>query len=258
MKNEFKLNKVVFNIKDTIKDIEERTGDRVMVNKLKTAIDQIKEFLVDNAPTPKGMKNIFDFADKDDLRPIMCGVFYDAENKMAVASDGKHLVTSADDYKEELSGKVVDKYGKEIEGQFPNYALVMEEPRTLPDKDDTIVSEYDEEKVTTILKQLAAEKKMNGDTNNKRAVYYAYIRIGNDWLKADRIKMVCDFIGKDGKIYTSPQSYRASYFKSADGKREAILMPCQSPEVNDDALLEQMNKSGVAMYCNGEWKTMTI
>ena len=59
------------------------------------AISRMKQFVLLNTPTQKGGKvKIYDWVSKDNYRTQMCGVYHDAENKVAVASDTHALITS--------------------------------------------------------------------------------------------------------------------------------------------------------------------
>lgn len=61
--------------------------------------------------------------DSSGLRPILNGVYYDAERQAMVATDTHQLVVIPS--KIEGKSKVLGKDGKEIEGRFPNYMGVV-------------------------------------------------------------------------------------------------------------------------------------
>ncbi len=74
----------------------------------------------------RGKFNIYDFAEKKDkLRPAYFGVFHDAENEVAVATDGYILVYSKVAYNPEFAGKIIGPDGAEIEGRFPKWKNVL-------------------------------------------------------------------------------------------------------------------------------------
>lgn len=81
-------------------------------------------------PQAKGSKfDIFKFTSKDDLRPIMTGVFHDKGNK--VASDSHILAVIKEDYDESLEGQVVMKDGslyktatQSFGSKYPNYQSI--------------------------------------------------------------------------------------------------------------------------------------
>ncbi|HZK03876.1 MAG TPA: hypothetical protein VFC94_05655 [Bacteroidaceae bacterium] len=61
---------------------------------------------------------------KDDLRPVLQGVFYDANNKVMVAADTYRMLVIPN--KAIKKTRILDpKTNKEIEGQFPNYREVI-------------------------------------------------------------------------------------------------------------------------------------
>jgi len=67
------------------------------------------------------LKNI---VGNDDLRPVMNGVFQDAENGMLAATDAFKLITVSDATITE--SKIVDpKTGQTIQGRFPNYLAII-------------------------------------------------------------------------------------------------------------------------------------
>jgi len=97
--------------------------------------------VVDNEPTPKKAFNIRDYVASDKLRPVMEGVLHDPEHKMAVATDAHILMADAESFDENLVHKQIieatkdrpeqvwfnatDKYGKPIEGRYPNWYAVI-------------------------------------------------------------------------------------------------------------------------------------
>lgn len=126
--------------------------DEKVIEKLLT------EFLVANAPSVgKGKVDIWKFVAKDRIRPVLNGVFYNADRKEAVATNGHVLLVSKPDYKEvEVNdevgsscgkGAIYNKKGEAITGYFPNYLAVI--PQDVPalkmtDRDAVIdaVNEY--------------------------------------------------------------------------------------------------------------------
>lgn len=86
----------------------------------------LREFLIDNEKgCGKAKRDMYALVcGEKAVREIMKGVYHDPEG-WAVASDTVILVASKDDYKEEFAGKVIDKYGNEKEGRYPNWKMVM-------------------------------------------------------------------------------------------------------------------------------------
>lgn len=100
---------------------------------LKRWMDNINMFIIDNESKPKDAINLYDYIANDKLRPVMNGVYYSEEHKEAVSSDTKIVVASKVHYDESKAGKIIDKYGKEIEGKYPRYNTVFKNEEDLGD-----------------------------------------------------------------------------------------------------------------------------
>ena len=194
------------------------------------AISRMKQFVLLNTPAPKGGKvKIYDWVSKDDCRPQMCGVYHDAENKVAVASDTRALITSKRDYVECEESHIVAKNGDEIRGKYANYKSVM------PDTDECLLYDVDRDKIQRILTEYRAEHKLD------KSVEYLAINIGSPdkpyYLSPDNCKLLLqlpegDFYVFAGDDYVSrPLSY-----ESVDENYKAVFMPMYYPERNEDVI----------------------
>lgn len=207
-------------------------------------MDLIHEFMIDNEPKKKNAFNIWDWIANDPLRPVLNGVFHDIENKMAVATNAHILVADADYYDEsKVSGEFqsfgrcmpVDKYGKHIEGRFPEWQKVIP-----PQTDEWTLHRVDLQKLNEYIKKCNAYMKLNGMTGRytKQVVY----KVGGTWFLADYLRMFA--IATDGNVYVKSHDKPAVYWGD---KRKALLMPMYIPEedINKGKLIPEAMASGM-------------
>lgn len=197
------------------------------------AINRMKQFVLLNTPTQKGGKvKIYDWVGKENYRPNLMGVFHDAENKVAVATDTHALIVSKSDYVECEESHIVAKNGDEIRGRYADYKSVM------PDTDECLLFDVDRDKIQRILTEYKAERKLD------KSVEYLAINIGSPdkplYLTPGNCKLLLqlpdgDFFVVAGDGYKSrPLSY-----ESADENYRAIFMPMYFPERNEDVIRKE-------------------
>lgn len=214
-------------ISEAIKMIERI--DTEDVNK-ELAINRMKQFVLLNTPTQKGGKvKIYDWVGKENYRPNLMGVYHDAENKVAVASDTHALITSKRDYVECEESHIVAKNGDEIRGRYVDYKRVM------PDTDECLLYDVDRDKIKRILTEYRAEHKLD------KSVEYLAINVGSPdkplYLTPENCKLLLqlpegDFYVCAGDDYVSrPLSY-----ESVDENYKAVFMPTYYPERNEDVI----------------------
>ena len=89
------------------------------------AFDEIQKTQGEIKPTAKKRKgNIWIFTGKEKERPVLMGVYHDPDGH-AVASSSYVLLADKEAYSAENSGKVVDKNGNEVQGNFPRWQNVV-------------------------------------------------------------------------------------------------------------------------------------
>lgn len=214
-------------ISEAIKMIERI--DTEDVNK-ELAISRMKQFVLLNTPQLKGGKvKIYDWVSKENYRPNLMGVYHDAENKVAVASDTHALITSKRDYVECEESHIVAKNGDEIRGRYVDYKRVM------PDTDECLLYDVDRDKIKRILTEYRAEHKLD------KSVEYLAINVGSPdkplYLTPENCKLLLqlpegDFYVCAGDDYVSrPLSY-----ESVDENYKAVFMPTYYPERNEDVI----------------------
>ena len=199
------------------------------VNK-ELAINRMKQFVLLNTPTQKGGKvKIYDWVSKENYRPNLMGVYHDAEDKVAVATDTHAIIVSKSDYVECEESHIVAKNGDEIRGRYADYKRVM------PDTDECLLYDVDRDKIKRILTEYRAERKLD------KSVEYLAINVGATdkplYLTPDNCKLLLqlpegDFYVFAGDDYVSrPLSY-----ESADDNYKAVFMPTYYPERNEDVI----------------------
>ena len=194
------------------------------------AINRMKQFVLLNTPQPKGGKvKIYDWVGKENYRPNLMGVYHDAENKVAVASDTHAIIVSKSDYVECEESHIVAKNGDEIRGRYVDYKRVM------PDTDECLLYDVDRDKIKRILTEYKAERKID------KSVEYLAINVGSPdkplYLTPGNCKLLLqlpegDFYVCAGDDYVSrPLSY-----ESVEENYKAVFMPTYYPERNEDVI----------------------
>lgn len=200
------------------------------------AINRMKQFVLLNTPTQKGGKvKIYDWTGKEQYRPNLMGVYHDAENKVAVATDTHALIVSKSDYVECEESHIAAKNGDEIQGKYPNYKSVM------PDTDECLLFDVDRDKIQRILTEYRAERKLD------KSVEYLAINIGSPdkpfYLTPENCKLLLQL--PDGDFFIQANSQYGDYnarplsYESADDNYKAIFMPMHYPERNEDAIRKE-------------------
>ena len=87
--------------------------------------ERLMEALCNERDKKKDNNFIWQFVDVKNVYSCLRGVFHDAENKVAVASDGFKMVVSPKHYDERFAGKVVYKDGSVTNERFPLYKNVI-------------------------------------------------------------------------------------------------------------------------------------
>ena len=200
------------------------------VNK-ELAINRMKQFVLLNTPKPKGGKvKIYDWVGKENYRPNLMGVFHDAENKVAVATDTHALIVSKSDYVECEESHIVAKNGDEIRGRYADYKRVM------PDTDECLLYDVDRDKIKRILTEYRAERKLD------KSVEYLAINVGATdkplYLTPENCKLLLQLPDGDFYVFAGDDYYqsRPLSYESADENYKAVFMPTYYPERNEDVI----------------------
>lgn len=193
------------------------------------AISRIKQFVLINTPQPKsGKVKIYDWVSKDNIRPVLRGVFHDSENKVAVATDTHALIVSKSDYVECEESHIVAKNGDEIQDRYPDYKRVM------PDIDECLLFDIDRDKIKRILTEYSAERKLD------KGVEYLAINVGSTdkpfYMSPDNCKLLLQL--PDGDFFVKDENYTRYpiAYESEDGDYKAIFIPKHYPERNEDVI----------------------
>lgn len=156
---------------------------------------------------------------KDELRPVMNGVYFDEEGE-CVGSDG-HLLVVYRCGKTSFDGKVISQSGEEIEGKYPNYRSVIPSAR-------------EEYKHRIDLKELLAAcqyhaRKESSNPEDRVSILHKTYKVKN----LIGILTVFNTAGKlkEAVLYKSDQATAAVIeCKELTG----IIMPCQHMEESVD------------------------
>lgn len=135
-------------------------------------ISELKQVIFFETANCKSKFNLYDFTSKDNIRPAMTGVYH--ENGLKIATDGYILCVIKEQYAPELEGKVIDKFGVEIECKFPNWKRVIPTYR-----DNELVININE--FNDLYKQYKVDVKLGNDVEsifkiikNDFSIYFKY------------------------------------------------------------------------------------
>lgn len=213
MKNEKKLSKAVQLLQSELPYVAlDHTKDTIAV-----VVNLLNEFAIDNVSVTNSSRKLIDFRAMDDFRPVLCGIYHDKENKVAVATNGKYMAVSKDDYNPDFAGKIIDQYGEEIEGKYPNYLLVMKEPREYINHPSHMMELLPVARCKEVVKQMKAYTKING----KKSADHPMVRIGDTWFNAERLLDINAYMG-ECRAFTISGGDR-TYLINDDGK-ECLLV----------------------------------
>lgn len=239
MKNEEKLRKAVKLLQAELPYVAlDHTKDTISV-----VINLLNEFAIDNVTVNNSSRKLIDFCYTDYFRQAICGIYHDDKEKVGVATDCKWIVVSKVDYNPDFAGKTIDKYGKEIEGKFPNYLLVMEEPRGYESNPSSMMEILPVALCKETVKQMKAYKKINGNKSADRP----FVRIGETWFDAERLLSINAYMG-ECLVFTLSGGDRG-FFTDHRGK-ECLLMGMRVDYKYDED--EKEAKRHRAMFFGGD------
>jgi hypothetical protein len=89
----------------------------------------LEQFMRANTVVKEDKFDLSKFVGKDEMRPVMTGIFH--ENGLKIASDASMLVAIYSHYKSEFEGKVITPKGEIIDDKFPNWKMVLPPPESL-------------------------------------------------------------------------------------------------------------------------------
>ncbi len=129
----------------------------------------IKRFLLSNELSNNKF-NIYNYvAGKKSPYHALKGVLH--EGKYKIATDAHILIVLEEEYPEEIEGKIIDKEGKEIDEQFPNWKSVIP-------KDNNKQIDIPFAEIKTAYKQYKIDKRIKDDIIGLWKLGEGYFQIG--------------------------------------------------------------------------------
>ena len=190
---------------------------------LKEVKKLIREFMVDNEPVKKGTFNLWDYTATDELRLVLNGILHDKEFKFAVATNAHIMVADADSFDEskvdtgdEFDGRrPVDRYGKFIDGRFPNWHAIIPE-----DNDGYTTCNIPLKEIDEYIKKCNAYMKIEGWTGRSSRNPVYQVPGTEAWFNAHALRKF--LLATGGEINIIDPARAACYWSE---KRQAIIMP---------------------------------
>ena len=198
----------------------------------------LREFIMDNMPAPpKSKLQMKEFLSEDKvLRPQLCCICMDNEEKTAVATNAHILFASKEYYvdkgREGESKTLVDEYGDVVkeELRYPNWKAVV--PRE--DQTEPIVLRSDLEELIKLAQVEAKELGL------KKIDYKTNIRVAdNICIRLDFLKLMLK-AGLDG--WRKPKNERVGGIVKQWEGNTMVVMPVCPPEVGDEDYDNLINK----------------
>lgn len=170
--------------------------------------------------------------------PTAAGVYYDFENKVAVATDGYILRISRSAYdpaheKPEEKGVSIDREGNVIEGRYVNYRSVI------PDfGKKVIIRPIDKEEIKRSVKQAREKARQEG---MKYSILY--VKVNGIWVKEKYLKMAMAVI--DESIH--PENVMQNKYFYGEKNGEEVLVSWH-PGFNVDDRFVFLKKNGEFVF----------
>lgn len=198
-----------------LQNLYERSADN---NYFKETIEAI--IRLESAGEKKGKFKIWDYVDKDNMRPSMCCVLHDSGFK--VASDAHILIALKEEYSEDMEGKLLKKDGTiETENtKYPNWRSVIPDPQ----QEEWVSVKLDFDKIRDFERDFKARVKAAGYKGMS-----GYVRVtDNCAFKLDYLMKAVKFMEHIGtqELLVKPEGNRAAL--AVSGESKCIVMPVYS------------------------------
>jgi hypothetical protein len=158
---DFGLDNEVDSCENYTTDLEDVDAEHIYTEEGRVSLSSYEEIMRNKLSNSETFLNdglekefdLFDYVSTDMFRVALHGVYH--EGGMKAASDGCILIEVSEKYKKSAEGKMKDKDGKTIKGEFPSYKRLFPEgdaEKTFTLKDEDI------EKVKTFVKKMRGKK----------------------------------------------------------------------------------------------------
>ncbi len=214
---------------DKLKWLKETDFNKEEIKSLVNEIQRlIEETIIDHTPKPKGKFDLWEYVANDELRPVLNGIYHDPIHKVAAATDAHVLVVDSAsfdeshvDKREDQEGdsifrckRPVDKYGKFIDGHFPNYEKCIPEKT---DEHEKFMLDMDE--IASLITKHKAWLKLNGYGKSRYAPTCIY-KVKDSYFE---IHLLYKFLkATEGEINVSAPNKPGVFWSE---KRKALIMP---------------------------------
>lgn len=185
----------------------------------------------------------FDIYDFIDLRKykdshshhFLESVYYDAENKKAVSTNGIYMVYCDADIPEGYENKIVDKNGVFIDARFPNWTKPIPEDSDIVETDAGKFADAIHNTDVNMNMSIAAAFKSDSHYKIGEFVFAAYyIKIIEKFINTQKdIKVYIrkeDRLGFDGKVF---QPKNECAVKIIGDNATMVIMPCKADAAKD-------------------------
>lgn len=195
----------------------------------KAVVDVLNKFMLLNTPRQRNRRfYIYNWVAKDSVRLGLTGVYHDADNHVAVATDTHVLVVSKDNYIEEWAGQIIDKNGSPVEhANFPNYK------RVIPNITDASEVEVNLETIKNRLRVVKAQFRLKANKRNLRAAINILSREKRFYIEAKYVQLLLTL--PSGKFFLTEHRSGPIMFCSDDGKMTALFMSMAISETTAEA-----------------------
>lgn len=132
--------------------------------------------------------NASDWTAKDDLRPVLQGVYHDPTG-VGVVTNAHILMATPSLYDPAQEGKIVKKDGSTVDGQFPNWQGVVDQARRINKKEATV----DWTAIRNFIAGIKAKMKEEGNPLKKDSLANIIIRMPDGQVIIYRLNMFIPF-----------------------------------------------------------------
>lgn len=200
--------------------------------------DKVLQILRIEQSQAKGKFDYYKFVSKDEIRPVMTGVYHD--NGFKVASDYHILVAIKEGYSNELEGKSLCKNGEFADGRYPNWRSVTPQLSELGARKKQVV-EIDFAKWDEVFSVYKAEKKLGEQKQ--------HVKVGESYYKVELFALVVAAMKRIGTSeWMNTYAYEVTMMGSEAVERKRPRTGISQNESGDLVLLMPCDYDGEDGY----------
>lgn len=176
---------------------------------------------------PSKKFSMYAYCDKSSFIIYHHGVFHDPKDKMAVVTDGHIICYSKENYVESFDGRVIDKCGKMLKCQFPNWRYVTNGLEKSEDKYHFTTLDLDRIDIEYRKAKVWASVNLRHISNAKDKELKMLFNIDGSYFSIENIRKVSLALREFGfegiNVLNDPSEERAAFYM--EDNKGIVVMP---------------------------------